>query len=139
MLIETIDIKTISTANQGSLSFFEAERDIPFEIKRLYYIYGAPDGTKRGGHAHHRLNQILFCPYGKIEIVLDDGSMQKSLMLDSPNTGLVIRSAMWRDMIWHEANSVLMVAASDYYDESDYIRNYEDFIDLCALSDHEEK
>lgn len=138
VLIETIDIKTIPTAEQGSLSFFEAERDIPFEIKRLYYTHGVPEGVQRGGHAHHKLDQVLFCPYGRIEVVLYDGRTHESVMLDQPNMGLIVRSMMWHDMVWHASGSVLVVAASDYYRESDYIRNHEEFIRLCSLSEHEE-
>lgn len=138
MLIETIDIKTIPTLEQGSLSFFEAERDVPFEIKRLYYTHDVPEGVQRGGHAHRELDQVLFCPYGCIEVVLDDGRTRESVMLDLPYTGLIVRSMIWHDMIWHASDSVLVVAASDYYRESDYIRNYEEFVGLCVRSDHEE-
>ena len=112
----------------GSLSFFEATKDVPFEIRRIYYIYNAPEGTQRGGHAHRNLHQILFCPFGKIEIILDDAKARESIMLDSPDKGLVIGPGLWREMVWHTENAVLCVAASEYYDAADYIRSYDDFL-----------
>lgn len=128
MNYKLIDNKTISAKHMGSLSFFEASRDVPFEIKRVYYIYNAPEGTQRGGHAHRNLRQILFCPYGKIEIILDDAKDRESVMLDDPGKGLVIGPGLWREMIWHTDHAVLCVAASEYYDEHDYIRDYNVFL-----------
>ncbi|MET3697023.1 WxcM-like protein [Bacillus oleivorans] len=128
-----IDIKTIPTNEMGSLSFFEGESDIPFQIKRIYFIHGVPKGTQRGGHAHKQLQQILFCPFGKIEILLDNGKKKESFFLDEPNKGLIIGNGIWREMIWHNSNSVLCVAASEYYDESDYIRNYDDFLKMVKV------
>lgn len=123
-----IDIKTVPTDDLGSLSFFEATKDVPFEVKRIYYIYNAPEGTQRGGHAHRNLHQILFCPYGKIEMILDDAQSRESVMLDDPSKGLVIGPGLWREMIWHTDNAVLCVAASEFYDANDYIRSYSDFL-----------
>ena len=123
-----IDIRTIGTTDRGQLSFFEAERDVPFEIKRIYYIYDAPQDVERGGHAHRNLSQVLWCPYGEIEILLDDGNTRKSILLDDPTKGLVISDLIWREMVWKQKGSVLAVAASAYYDEKDYIRNYDQFM-----------
>lgn len=128
MDFQEIRIKTARTEVQGSLSFFEGTKDVSFDIKRIYYIYDAPKGTQRGGHAHRNLRQILFCPYGNIEIVLDDASQRQSVMLDDPCKGLLIGPGLWREMIWHSDRAVLCVAASEYYDEGDYIRNYNDFL-----------
>ncbi len=125
---KVIEIKTVRTQTMGSLSFFEGTRDVPFDVKRIYYIYNVSEGTQRGGHAHCNLYQILFCPYGKIEIVLDDAYQRESVMLDEPGKGLIIGPGLWREMIWHTDGGVLCVAASEYYDEGDYIRNYEDFL-----------
>ncbi len=121
-------IQSVKTESMGTLSFFEAKRDVPFEIKRIYYIYSAPEGTERGGHAHRKLKQILFCPFGKIEIVLDNGFERESVLLDSPSKGLIIGPGIWREMLWRKENSVLCVAASEYYNENDYIRDYEEFL-----------
>lgn len=126
-----ITTKTISANGMGSLSFIEGMRDVPFEIKRIYYIHGCPKGVHRGGHAHIKLTQMLFCPYGKIEIILDDGTEKSSIILDDPRKALIIGPGLWRDMIWHKKDSVLCVAASEYYDEKDYIRDYDAF--LCHV------
>lgn len=131
------NIKTVSTETLGALSFFEASRDIPFDVKRIYYIYDAPKGAQRGGHAHRNLHQILFCPYGKIEIVLDDGTERESVMLDDSGKGLLIGPGLWREMIWHTDNAVLCVAASEYYDEHDYIRDYQDFLVYKKEGNHD--
>ena len=124
-----IKIKTIHAEdNNGGLSFFEGCRDIPFEIKRVYYIHGVDEGTERGSHAHRVLNQFLFCPYGQIELILDDGQIKESVMLDNPSVGLYVSINIWRTIRWREKNSILCVAASDYYDEEEYIRDYDEFI-----------
>ena len=123
-----ISITTVPTPNIGSLSFFEAERDIPFSIKRIYYIHSVPENTERGAHAHKELKQLLFCPYGSVKILLDNGKEKSEVILDDPSKGLIITPCIWRDMVWLVENSVLCVAASDYYNEGDYIRDYSEFI-----------
>ncbi|QOS70055.1 FdtA/QdtA family cupin domain-containing protein [Eggerthella guodeyinii] len=125
---EVLEIKTVASGESGSLSFVESDHDIPFEIKRIYYTYEVPVGFRRGKHAHRQLDQLLFCPNGCIEVYLDDGSKQTSVMLDSPSKGLLLHSMIWREMVWRKENSLLVVAASDFYDESDYIRDYDDFM-----------
>lgn len=122
-----IVLKRIGTSDKGSLSFFESNKDIPFEIKRIYYIYDVPLGAKRGMHAHKKLKQILWCPYGEIEVILDDGKVITSYLLDSPEKALLVDKGIWRDMYWRKEGSVLCVAASDYYNEDDYIRDYNQF------------
>ncbi|SDC79824.1 sugar 3,4-ketoisomerase [Geotoga petraea] len=123
-----IKIKTFGNRSKGFLSFFESNKDIPFEIKRIYYIYNVPVNTKRGMHAHKELNQVLWCPYGEIEVILDNGKEKKSYLLDSPEKALLVGKGIWHDMYWKKENSVLCVAASEYYNEEDYIRDYEDFL-----------
>lgn len=125
---ELIKIKNNGSYGQGKLAYFEAMEDCPFAIKRIYYIYSVPAGAKRGMHAHKTLKQMIWCPYGEIEIVLDNGKGKESYLLDSPEKGLLILKGYWRDMYWKKADSVLCVAASDYYNENDYIRNYEEFL-----------
>lgn len=125
-----IDISTRATEAEGSLSFFEGSRDFDFAIKRVYYVYDVKKGIWRGGHAHKKLWQMLFCPYGNIEIVLDDSLQKERIMLDVPSKGLVIGPGLWRDILWYQDNSILCVAASDYYDEHDYIRDYQKFLDF---------
>ena len=130
MQYRIIQIKTFSqgTFADGELSFFEGNRDIPFEIKRVYYIQGVSRGMKRGMHAHKALQQLIFCPYGVVKIVLDDGYKKEEVLLDDPSKGLVLEPGLWRDMYWEKDNSVLCVAASDYYYPDDYIRDYDEFL-----------
>lgn len=122
-----ITLETIGKDESGYLSFFESDNDIPFEIKRIYYIYDVPVGLQRGMHAHKELQQLIWCPYGNVEIILDNGIESKSYILDRPNKGLVVNKGFWRDMYWRKECSVLCVAASDYYKEDDYIRSYDEF------------
>ncbi|HIX95246.1 MAG TPA: FdtA/QdtA family cupin domain-containing protein [Candidatus Gemmiger excrementipullorum] len=128
MIIQTIHMKSVTAEGMGTLSVFEAGRDVPFEVKRIYYIYGAPQGVQRGGHAHKALRQLLWCPYGSILIRLDDGREKTEVLLDDPAKGLVVEHFMWREMIWQQNDSVLCVAADSYYDADDYIRDYDVFL-----------
>ncbi len=123
-----ISIKNIHDEAEGDLSIFEGSgHDLPFAIKRIYYIHHVPVGTVRGGHAHKQLTQLLWCPYGSITILLDDGTDKAEVKLDTPTKGLIVEHAMWREMRWEQEGSVLCVAASEFYDESDYIRDYAAF------------
>ena len=119
-------VKSAKTTSDdlGSLTFIE-DRDLPFSIKRIYYIYDVKKGIIRGHHAHKKLQQILICIKGKIRITLDDGSSStKSFLLDTPSTTLFVDKMIWRTMEWLEDNAVLLVLASEQYTEADYIRNY---------------
>ena len=109
------------------MSFFEAETDIPFQIKRIYYISKVPEGIRRGFHAHKELKQMLFCPYGKIHLVLDNGNGREEITLSDPSVGIVIEQPVWREMLWMEKDSVLCVAASEHYKAEDYIRDRTQF------------
>lgn len=133
-------IKTKGNNDHGYLSYFESSKDIPFEIKRIYYIYDVPVGSIRGMHAHKKLSQLIWCPFGKIEIVLDNSFEKMNYILDSPDKALLVLQGYWREMYWVEPDSVLCVAASDYYDEEDYIRDYDDFLEYAKRGywDHED-
>lgn len=124
---KVIRIKTIPTVNAGELSFFEANHDIGFDIKRVYYISKVPEGVRRGFHAHKKLKQLLFCPYGKIQLILENELGREEIELSDPSIGVVIDRATWREMLWLQKESVLCVAASDYYSVEDYIRDYVEF------------
>ena len=130
MNVKTIEIKTRTTQDCGCLSFFESCKDIDFEIKRIYYIYDVPKAATRGYHSHKHLWQLLFCVTGCVEIEVDDGYKSEIILLDQPKRGLVVGPGIWRTMKFVNENSVLCVAASDYYDEDDYIRNYDEFKQL---------
>ena len=125
-----IHIKTIPTLGAGELSFFENLHDIPFKIRRIYYISKVPEGVRRGFHAHKNLKQLLFCPYGRIQIILENKNGREEIELSDPSIGIVIEEPTWREMVWLQKESVLCVAASEYYEESDYIRNYEEFTEF---------
>lgn len=122
-----VHIKTIPTVDAGELSFFESFKDIPFEIKRMYYISKVPEGTRRGFHAHKKLKQLIFCPYGRIQLILENRKGREEIELNDPSIGVVIEETAWREMLWIQKDSVLCVAASDFYDEEDYIRDYSQF------------
>lgn len=125
---EIIELFRTGEKEIGYLSYFESNIEIPFEIKRIYYIYDVPLNVKRGSHAHKKLNQALWSPYGIVEVVLDNGENKKTYTLDSPNKLLLVGSGIWRDMYWKKEGSILCVAASDYYIESDYVRDYDEFL-----------
>ncbi|WP_449621674.1 sugar 3,4-ketoisomerase [Robertmurraya sp. Marseille-Q9965] len=122
-----LDFQIISD-QRGSLVALEQLRHIPFEIKRVYYIYGTNHKEKRGFHAHLQLQQVLICVSGSCKIIMDDGKNRKEYILNKPNHGLFIDKFIWREMIDFSDDCVLLVLASDFYDELDYIRNYEEFI-----------
>lgn len=122
-----VHIKTIPTVDAGELSFFESMHDVPFDIKRMYYISKVPKGTRRGFHAHKRLKQLLFCPYGRIQLILENKNGREEIELSDPSIGVVIEEPTWREMLWLQKNSVLCVAASEYYQVEDYIRDYNEF------------
>lgn len=113
---------------RGQLVALEEYKDIPFQVKRVYYIYDTLEGVRRGFHAHKCLEQILICVHGSCKILLDNGSEKKVVVLDKPYEGLYVANDMWREMYDFSSDAVLMVLASQVYDESDYIRNYEEFL-----------
>lgn len=117
--------------DRGSLIALESGHNIPFDIKRCYYIFGTQTGVRRGFHAHKTLNQLLICTSGSCRIYLDDGKATQEVLLDSPSKGLHISGLIWREMHDFSDDCVLMVLADQYYDEDDYLRNYHDFLSLA--------
>lgn len=113
---------------RGKLVSLESERNIPFELKRVYYIFDTLPNQERGKHAHKNMEQIIVAMDGACEFVLDDGKNRETVWLNRPDIGLYIGKNMWREMRNFSYGCKLMVLASDYYDESEYIRNYEDFL-----------
>lgn len=116
--------------HRGTLIALEEMKNIPFKIKRVYYMFDTVQGERRGFHAHLCLKQLLVCVNGSCKILLDDGKEKKEVLLDKPNKGLIIESNIWREMFDFSEGAVLMVLASELYDESDYIRDYNKFIEL---------
>ena len=125
-----INFKKIGNSNVGFLTALEENREIPFNIKRIYYVYTVPKEVKRGFHAHKRLEQVLICMSGSVKIKVDDGNKKKIIELNSPNKGLYIGPGVWREMYDFNQSSVLLVLASEHYNESDYIRDYEEFLKM---------
>ena len=113
--------------DRGSLVALEACKTVPFDIKRVYYLFATKKGVTRGLHAHLALKQVMLCVTGSCKILLDDGVVRESIVLDSPTKGLLVDSLVWREMSQFSPDCVLLVIASEHYDESDYIRNYEEF------------
>jgi len=122
-----IDFKKIGNSDVGFLIALEGNRKVSFDIKRIYYIYNVPKEIKRGFHAHKKLEQILISMRGSVKIKVDDGKEKKISELNDPSKGLYIGPGIWREMYDFSQNSVLLVLASEYYDEADYIRDYEEF------------
>lgn len=114
--------------DRGMLIALEENKEIPFQIKRVYYMYDTLKDVRRGFHAHKKLRQILICTSGSCKIHLDNGKETAEVLLDKPWQGLFIESDMWREMYDFSPDAVLMVLASEVYDESDYIRNYDEFL-----------
>lgn len=114
--------------HRGSLISLEENKNIPFDIKRIYYIFNTKKGVKRGFHAHKNLKQVLIVVSGSCKILLDDGKGKVNLALDSKNKGLLIESMIWHEMYDFSSDCVLMALADEYYDEADYIRNYDEFL-----------
>lgn len=113
---------------RGQLVALEEFKDIPFQIRRVYYMYDTVDGVTRGSHAHKCLQQILICIHGSCKIRLNDGCEEQIVLLDKPYDGLYISNNMWREMFDFSPDAVLLVLASEVYDESDYIRDYDEFL-----------
>ena len=126
-LIQIINFP-INGDDRGSLIAVENNKEIPFKIKRIYYIFNTQKNVSRGFHAHKKLKQVAICVKGKCRIVLDYGKNQESVWLDSPEKGLLIQDLTWREMHDFSDDCVLLVLASELYNESDYIRNYDEFL-----------
>ncbi|MDO5561888.1 MAG: FdtA/QdtA family cupin domain-containing protein [bacterium] len=129
MPVQTINFH-IKGDSRGSLIACEQNHNIPFDIKRVYYIFNTAPDAVRGKHAHKTLGQILVCISGSCDISTEENGRQNTYYLNSPTHGLYISGLVWREMSNFSPDAVLLVLASDYYKESDYIRNYKDFLRL---------
>lgn len=114
--------------SRGVLVALEGGRNVPFDIRRVYYIYGTQNAVQRGFHAHHELKQMAIAVKGSCKFILDNGIERNTVELNSPSQGLLIEGLIWREMVDFSEDCVLMVLADQLYDERDYIRNYDEFL-----------
>ncbi|WFF39533.1 WxcM-like domain-containing protein [Moraxella nasibovis] len=126
-LIKLIDFKNLGD-ERGGLVALESYKNIPFDIKRVYYIFSTKTDVARGFHAHKELNQVLICVSGQCSVLLDNGKQKERMTLNKPSEGLIVEPEIWHEMHDFSEDCVLLVLASDYYDEGDYIRNYDEFL-----------
>lgn len=112
----------------GSTTVVEGNRNVPFNLRRIYYLYDIPGGESRGGHAHKELQQLIVAASGSFEVLLDDGENKKIVRLDRPNFGLLVVPGIWRELMEFSSGAICIVLASHKYDESDYMRNYNSFV-----------
>ncbi|WP_105636306.1 sugar 3,4-ketoisomerase [Cronobacter dublinensis] len=117
---------------RGSLIALEEQKNVPFSIKRVYYMFDTQEGVRRGFHAHKQLMQLAVAVRGSCKFLLDDGVSQEVISLDDPSQGLLIEKMVWHEMFDYSDDCVLMVLADDLYDESDYIRDYSLFKKIAA-------
>jgi dTDP-4-dehydrorhamnose 3,5-epimerase-like enzyme len=126
-MCEVLDLPKIHNRS-GNITPIQGGIDIPFDIKRVYYLYDMPSGETRGGHAHKNLYQLIVAVSGSFDVVLDDGKEQKTITLNRPNFGLYVTPYIWRELENFSSGAVLLVLASMKYDEMDYIRDYQEFL-----------
>lgn len=124
-----IDMSRVRT-NVGNITVVENGDNIPFEVKRVYYLYDVPGGEERGGHAHYELEQYIIAASGAFDVVLDDGVNKRRITLNRPNLALHIVPGLWRKLDNFSSGSISMVLASHVFDEKDYIREYQEFINF---------
>ena len=133
-----IDLPKISDP-RGNLSFVESNRHIPFDFKRVYYLYDIPGGAERGAHGHKKLQQLIVAMSGSFDVILDDGRNKKRFHLNRSYYGLYVCPMMWREITNVSSGAVCMVLASDFYEESDYYRSYKVFVDAASRKWDESK
>jgi len=119
---------------RGNLTFIEGCGHIPFEIRRIYYLYDVPDGLKRGAHAHKDLQQLIIAVSGSFDVVLDDGETKLRFHLSGPDRGLYVCPMVWRELENFSSGSVCLVLASNPYDENDYFRDYDEYLSALRSS-----
>ncbi|MEM9649893.1 MAG: FdtA/QdtA family cupin domain-containing protein [Bacteroidota bacterium] len=122
-----IDISKVHS-DSGNITVVENNQNIPFAVKRVYYLYDVPSGEARGGHAHYELEQFILAASGSFDVIIDDGTNRKRVSLNRPNLALHIVPGLWREIDNFSSGSICLVLASNIYEESDYIREYDSFL-----------
>lgn len=123
-----IELDKHHSDRKGNLTVVENGITLPFDVKRVYYVYDVPGGESRGAHAHRELSQLIVAASGSFKVTIDDGSVKRSFFLNRPYQGLLVKPGLWRDLEDFSSGAVCMVLASDVYKENDYIRNYDEFL-----------
>jgi dTDP-4-dehydrorhamnose 3,5-epimerase-like enzyme len=126
--VKIINLPKISDP-RGNLTFVEGDKHIPFEIRRVYYLYDVPGGESRGGHAHKQLQQLIIAATGSFDVVLDDGFQKKRFFLNRSYFGLYVPRLVWRELENFSSGSVCLVLASEIYSEDDYYRDHQEFLE----------
>lgn len=125
---KVVELDKHHSDRKGNLTVVENGVTLPFDVKRVYYLYDVPGGESRGSHAHRVLEQLIVAASGSFTVTLDDGKEKRSFFLNRPYQGLYVKPGLWRDLDNFSSGAVCMVLASEVYDASDYIRDYEEFL-----------
>ncbi len=128
-----IELDKHHSERKGNLSVVENGVTLPFDVKRVYYLYDVPGGESRGSHAHKTLSQLIVAASGSFRVTLDDGSVKRTFFLNRPYQGLLVHPGLWRDLEDFSSGAVCMVLASEVYQEEDYIRNYDKFLEYREI------
>ena len=123
-----IELDKHHSERKGNISVIENDKTIPFEVKRVYYLYDIPGGEERGAHAHKKLQQLIIAASGSFDVILNDSNVKRRFTLNHPYQGLYVKPGIWRDLGEFSSGAVCLVLASEVYDEADYIRDYNDFL-----------
>lgn len=123
-----IDLGKITGERRGDITVVENDGALPFDTRRVYYLYDVPGGSSRGSHAHKALSQLIVAASGSFQVTLDDGRLRRTFFLNRPYQGLLVRPGIWRDLDDFSSGAVCMVLASDVYKKEDYIRDYQEFL-----------
>lgn len=124
-----VDISEIHSES-GNITVLENKKNVPFDVKRIYYLYDIPGGESRGGHAHYELEQYIVAASGSFDVILDDGENKKRITLNRPNFALHIVPGLWRELSNFSSGAICLVLASHKYDEKDYIRDYKEYLKI---------
>ncbi|MBO4340646.1 MAG: WxcM-like domain-containing protein [Bacteroidales bacterium] len=128
-----IELGKIHGKRRGNITVVENGGPLPFDAKRVYYLYDVPGGASRGAHAHKELSQLIVAASGSFQVSLDDGKVKRTFFLNRPYQGLLVRPGIWRDLYDFSSGAVCMVLASDVYRKDDYIRDYQEFLEIRKL------
>ena len=128
-----VELDKHHSERRGNLTVVQNSDTVPFDVKRIYYLYDVPGGESRGAHAHKRLSQLIVAVSGAFRVTLDDGNVKRSFMLNHPYQGLYVKPGVWRDLDDFSSGAVCMVLASEVYQKDDYIRDYQEFLKFREL------